>query len=192
MLTEASMDVFTEMVNIGAGRAVAALATLISASVGRQLPQVWSPCGCGGSASETAATSVSLAFSGPLHGRGSLELSSESARRLTSALTGACPDPLRQLDEEQEAVLTEIGNIVVNNIIGSIGNLIALDLAYSPPELTNATHDRDPGSVCARAGFRVDWLGVEGYLVVVVDTNAAVVERLLAEVRGTEPTPGPT
>lgn len=73
-----------------------------------------------------------LPFSGGLTGTAQLFFSQDSAIALTTALTGeeAFSDEIRQLKQE---TLIEVGNIVLNSVMGAISNALEKKLDFSVP-----------------------------------------------------------
>jgi chemotaxis protein CheC len=75
---------------------------------------------------------VSMAFDGSLKGDSILVFNRESALRLVKRIAG---DDLGTsgFDFISEGVLTEIGNIVLNNVLGSISNALEFSLNFVVP-----------------------------------------------------------
>ncbi len=83
------------------------------------------------------------------------------------------------IDLELGGILSEVGNIVLNGVMGTISNLIGDRLDYSLSRLvvdTDVTHliiddsligSRDPAVLIADAQFDIDNRGVSGWLLVV-------------------------
>lgn len=170
MLSVGSRDVLTEMVNIGAGRAAAALGEMVAAAVIREIPCVSGPHERSDVGADEPRSTVTLAFRGALRGSGTLELPVRSARRLVAALTGSSVDDPVDDELARIEVITEVGNIVVNSVLGSLGNLAELSLEYSPPEYREGGSAVVPGdSICASVAFCVELLEVRGRLAVTVE-----------------------
>lgn len=182
MLTEEHRDVLTELVNIGVGRAAYSLSEMVDSRVGLQVPSVVvSELGDGALGEERASgaslTAVSLPFAGKLNGLALLVLPRESARSLVAVLTGS-PSESSEVDAEREGVITEVGNIVVNSVIGSLGNMTHLEVAFSVPAYREGSVDQViPGalprsSVTASVLFTIRSHAVEGRVVVVFDETS--------------------
>ncbi len=194
MLTEQHRDVLTELVNIGVGRAAYSLSEMVDSRVGLQVPSVAvSELGDGILSEErvsgTPLTSVSLPFAGKLNGVALLVLPRDSARSLVAMLTGASCESA-EVETEREGVITEVGNIMVNSVLGSLGNMTHLEVAFSLPAYREGGVDQViPGvvprsSVTASVLFTIKSHAVEGRVVVVFDeTSLEEMWRLI------EPTP---
>ncbi|WP_298005605.1 MULTISPECIES: hypothetical protein [Anaerolinea] len=144
-LSAEQMDTLTEMVNIGFGRAAASLSALVRQRIVLIAPEIalypleelphqlnfLSP----------EVTSVHQIFSGAINGDAILLLDYESASILVNLLTGEPPVP-RPLTSSDREALTEIGNILLNAFIGTLGNLLKVKIFFAVPRLNiEAVHD---------------------------------------------------
>jgi chemotaxis protein CheC len=139
LVAEDDLDVLTEVITIGVGRAAAAFSDLVGTRVELTVPTVrW-----GRSALESSALSgqqpsgavISQCFAGEVAGEASLVFPPEGALVLGRLILGN-DETLSDLDVEVGGVLLEIGNIVLNGVMGSLANCIAGSLTYSIPELS--------------------------------------------------------
>ena len=76
--------------------------------------------------------SIQLDFSGSFGGNAQLVFPTDSAATLVEVLTGeesASP----ALDELKIGTLTEVGNIVINGVMGSISNILTQPIHYDVP-----------------------------------------------------------
>lgn len=129
------LDLLTEMINIGVGRAAALLSDLIECHIELYIPRIRlldSP-------EEFALPSeqfslISQAFHGKISGRAILAFPDGNSRKLAYLIAGICPED-DELDSELGNVLLEVGNIVLNGIMGSIANLLETHLDFSVPRL---------------------------------------------------------
>ena len=127
-LTVGQRDALVELLNIGFGRAAAALSQLTGQRVLLDVPQV-SIHGIQ-DLNKTLHTvlgddvaSVHQIFSGPVAGDALLVLDHKAAAMLKQLLTDEPPLPL-PLDATAREVLTEVGNILLNACLGTFGNLL--------------------------------------------------------------------
>ena len=92
---------------------------------------------------------------------------------------------LAELDEEPDdfdidlsGILTEVGNIVLNGVVGSIGNILDIGLSYTVPELSinqdvahkireHGQEDEEQVVILANTTFEVEDREVSGSLLVV-------------------------
>ncbi|NET31995.1 MAG: hypothetical protein F6K19_08325, partial [Cyanothece sp. SIO1E1] len=111
-----------------------------------------------------------LPFSGGLSGTAQLLLPQASAATFTTVLTGEEPGSpeFKQLKVE---ALTEVGNIVLNGVMGTISNALTQQLEFSVPvycedsieSLTRSlTADFNAAVLVAQTRFEIEQLQVEG------------------------------
>ncbi|MEM9161853.1 MAG: response regulator [Cyanobacteria bacterium P01_F01_bin.4] len=114
-----------------------------------------------------------LPFTGGLNGTAQLFFPQASALSLTAMLTGESPDSPDFEVMKQEA-LTEVGNIVLNSVMGAISNALTQQLTFAVPiyqeapvaELTQAL-DQDAGAVIilAQTHFNIEELQISGDII---------------------------
>ena len=191
-LTTVQEDALTELINIGFGRAAAALSKLTGHRVQLEVPQI-AMCPIDEMAdrlrpmlSNDLAT-VHQIFSGQVDGDALLVLDQHSAAILKELLTSEPALPL-EIDRSAREVVTEIGNILLNACLGTFGNLLKVQVSFSVPHLTLDTLESVVGSIAVdREGlryalivhslFRLRNSSLTGYLVIVL--GVASIERLI-------------
>ena len=80
---------------------------------------------------DPAFASVTLTFEGVFSGRGALVFPPDSAAKLVSIIIGQDASSM-DMDSFRIGTLQEVGNIVLNGVIGSIANILGHHLTYSP------------------------------------------------------------
>jgi chemotaxis protein CheC len=136
-LSPSQIDALKEMVNIGVGHAAGVLNAMLNSRVQLHVPIVEmmdyehlqskiQSMGHGN------LSSVRLGFKGPFSGKASLVFPAEEAIKLVSMLTGVEANSNDQNDL-RVATLTEVGNIVLNGVMGAIGSELKLHVFYSVP-----------------------------------------------------------
>jgi chemotaxis protein CheC len=138
LLDAAALDALTELMNIGVGRAAAALSDLVGERIELTVPRIRLCCDgrCEGIApADAAATTVVMqSFQGRICGRAALAFPQSSALTLGCLLSGDdCVST--EVDAELNGILLEVGNIVLNGVLGSLSNLAGDGLEYSLPTL---------------------------------------------------------
>ena len=120
-------DALQELLNIGVGRAAGSLNQMLEKPIRLHIPFL--QLGKMEELSQdiqkikdTTLSCVQLPFQGAFSGSSSLLFPTESAKSLVIALTGEAEDP-DTMDALREATLTEIGNIVLNGVMGSLANI---------------------------------------------------------------------
>jgi chemotaxis protein CheC len=194
-LTPVQQDALVELLNIGFGRAGAALSELTGHRVVLEVPEVsihpisaLTPVLRGIGSDDVA--SVHQIFSGPVGGDALLILNHGAAGMLKQLLTDEAPLPL-SVDASAREVLTEVGNILLNACLGTFGNLLQVQVSFSVPRLTLDTLHSVLESIIinreglryalvVQAGFRLRDAEVRGVLVIVL--SVASLDKLIRAV----------
>ena len=191
-LTLTQQDALVELINIGFGRAAAALSKLTGHRVQLEVPMI-SMCPIDELANQlrpmlqNEVASVHQIFSGPVQGDALLVLDAQSAGMLKELLTNEPALPL-EIDRSAREVVTEIGNILLNACLGTFGNLLKVQVSFSVPHLTLESLEGVVGSIAVgreglsyalivHAAFRLRDSSMTGYLVIVL--GVASIERLI-------------
>lgn len=183
-------DALTELINIGIGRAAHVINQMISERVTLSVPEIkiaqlstlWAELGL---ANERVST-VTMDFSGSFSGQSAIVLSSKSATNLVSALVGGDAMETEELDMLKVSTLSEVGNIIANNIVGSIANALQKRLEYNIPYYQEVTSFSEIGvnanniGIVAKTQFQVRNLEIKGDIVLVFATDG--LDKLLADV----------
>ena len=135
-------DVIRELINIGIGRAAATLSELIGTRIELSVPRVAlvllddapedlfrMP--------DDPILAIIQDFRGDILGRSALVLSHSSGLRLAQLL-GEVAEPADELDLEMSGILAEVGNIMLNSVLGAIANMIGTHMEYSLPQFCGA------------------------------------------------------
>ena len=137
------IDALRELINIGVGRAAGALNDMVGAHVQLHVPSVRlvSLADIGETTKSIAGqklAAVRLDFSGEIQGTARLVFPADSASKLVTLLTGeelGTPD----LDSLRAGTLTEVGNILLNGVMGSISNVLERHVSYQLPTYSEET-----------------------------------------------------
>jgi chemotaxis protein CheC len=135
-------DAIREIVNIGIGRAAATLSELIGTRIELSVPRVALLSIDEITDSATALPGESEVaivqdFRGEITGRSALILPHASGLRLAQLL-GEVAEPVDELDLEMSGILTEVGNIMLNSVLGALANIVGTRLIYSVPQFYGA------------------------------------------------------
>jgi chemotaxis protein CheC len=184
-MTPEQTDVLKEMINIGVGRAAGVLNEMVRFQVFLQVPfvKILSLSDLR-EEMETVGryrvAAVRLGFRGPFFGTAALVFPPDSASKLVSLLTGEEPGT-SDLDSVRAGTLTEVGNIVINGVMGSIGNLLKQRILYSLPDYMEDTIDKllatndsgqDPTVLLVRTRFTVQQLHIEGDILLLFEVGS--------------------
>lgn len=143
-------DALSELVNVGVGRAAAALSSMVKERIELSVPKIMTipfqelnfHLGLEQALSEEPQISiVQQDFGGKVGGTASILFPLASARKLVALLTDGALGA-EELDLEMEAALTEVGNILINGVMGTIGNITGMEITFHLPEyLKGSTSD---------------------------------------------------
>lgn len=185
-LTADEIDALKELINIGVGQAAGMLNEMLQFPIELQIPDVelLSPDQLHAELKKRFGIDqfsvVQLGFNGSFSGSAQLLFPTESAVNLVSVLTGedkTSPD----LDSLKISTLTEVGNMLINGVMGSIGNVLDRPLDYEVPyyaeeeieQLLSQEQSLDYGSVLlAPAHFYVKELEVQGDILLFFDVGS--------------------
>ncbi len=177
-------DAIREIFSIGIGRAAATLSELLGTRIEMAVPRVTVRLLDAAAELEVSPTGrpevvIIQDFRGAISGRSALSLPHASALRLAQLLSDVA-EPVDELDLEMSGILTEVGNIMLNSVLGAIANLIETHLVYTVPRfysarpvsvlLSQRSQDLD-ALLTADADFWVRQDSVQGSLLVAMETN---------------------
>jgi len=140
-LSPEQCDTLAELINIGVGRAAAALADLVGERIALSVPRV-DVCELDELDARLDAdghcfeTLVYQDFDGGLYGRAVLAFPTHSGRKFAQLL-GHLNDLPDELDVDLHGILVEVGNIVLGSVLGTVSNLSGRRLTCHVPELSS-------------------------------------------------------
>lgn len=174
MIAARSLAVLQELINIGVGKGAQVLNTLLNHHVVLDVPQVTEISSDGllsamGIDPHQALSCVQMGYKGPLQGEVQLIFPVDAARELVNLIIGNGYTP-EELDFIQQATLTEVGNIVINAVVGTLSNLFGLHLQYTLPVYRGGTletigsQDKTTAKVIllAKTTFSIEALSIKG------------------------------
>ncbi len=184
-LIPSQIDSLKEMVNIGVGHAAGVLNAMLNSRVQLHVPvvemmnidELHSRVE---SMSHGNLSSVRIGFKGPFSGNASLVFPAEGAVKLVSILTGVEAES-SDLQQMQVDTLTEVGNIVLNGVMGAIGKELKLHVFYSVPiyvdnpfEVLLSTRETqvDAYVVWVQTHFTVESESIVGDIILVFDVGS--------------------
>lgn len=138
-LTDTNTDALAELLNIGHGRAAAALSEMTGCRIALEAPSiaVMSVGEVGAflevSAAENLAC-VNQAFTGSVAGNAMLLFDEASATMLSNLLDEKTSHD--HFDIAAKEMVTEAGNVLLNACLGAFGNLLEVQFAFAVPTLT--------------------------------------------------------
>jgi len=195
-ITEYQLDALKELINIGVGRAAGMLNQILENHVYLQVPDAKLLSLEEIQAHKVAEfdvgklSAVRLVFKGPFSGTASLVFPPDSAAKLVNILTGDEPQAI-DLDAIKIGALTEVGNIILNGVMGSIGNMLEQSINYVIPAYMEDSIENllnldqvDLGAtiLLVRTRFTVAQLQIEGDILLLFEVGS--LEMLLAAIEG--------
>lgn len=143
LLSEDLQDALKEIINIGVGKAAGTMNELLGHHIILEIPQVAiihpEKLGIETTADHHETVSlVTLEFSGQFSGITTLLFTPDSASKLVDLLVGE-ETAHDELDAIKTGTLTEVGNILLNAVMGSIGNILKSRISYSLPSYREGT-----------------------------------------------------
>ena len=200
MIDDESRDAITEMINIGVGRAAGILNEITGSNIKLRVPDLHiirfgelldTPRFLPGS--EDLST-VMQEYHGKFSGTTSLAFPADSAASLVKLLSGedgSSPD----MDAVQVETLKEVGNIIINAVMGSISNVLGEDLTFTLPvycegnltEIASTRHTLKPDDwvVLAQTQFMIESMSIEGMILLVLEVGS--LDRLVESIRHQHP-----
>jgi len=186
ILSEEQLDALTEIINIGVGKAANTLNELTESHILLRVPniqlyeineidRVQARYGIDNVAA------VIQGFHGKYDGRAALIFPPESALDLVTGVTGEEPED-DDLDAIQAGTLSEIGNIVINALIGTIANLLDDHLDFelseymldSIPNLFIKEKIQNPNSLMliSEVQFIIEKMNINGHIILTFDIDS--------------------
>jgi chemotaxis protein CheC len=183
-VTADQLDALQELINIGVGRAASLLNEMVDSHIRLEIPFVKVL-----TASEAyqeletrldhdSLAAVRLGFTGSFYGTAGLIFPTESASTLVAVLTGEEPGS-PDLDAVKIGTLSEIGNIVINGVMGSISNVLKQHMNYTLPvyledtidNLLLSTNVSNSKIILAQARFTIEQLEIIGDIILVFEVG---------------------
>lgn len=184
-LTPLQEDVLKETFNMGVGRASASIGELARCEVSLTVPEAHI-CELSTLIRKISAdeggklSAVIQGYSGPFEGTAMMLYSESASLDLVRLIMGS-DTPSEQLSEMESDALCEVGNIVLNACLSSLGQLFDAQIETNLPEIiTGSTFDvltlegklpSDKQIVFLKMGFRVATGQLQGYLSFILDTD---------------------
>jgi len=183
-LTFEQIDALKELVVIGVGRAAGILNEMVHHHIQLQVPniKIFSIHDLEREISgvETDRLSaVQMKFKGSFSGATALVFPQASAAKLVDILSGE-EQRTTDMDSVRIGTLTEVGNILINGVMGSIGNVLKQHIEYSIPVYVEETiknlvktNSSDPDTVIllAQTRFTIEQLQIEGEIVLFFESS---------------------
>ena len=192
-----SLDAITEIINIGVGRSASLLNQMTDSNIRLRVPKIFvirfkeladtNKSLLGGEVLST----VMLEFQGNFSGVTAILFPPESAASLVVLLSGE-DDPKAEMDAIRVETLKEVGNIIINSVMGSISNVLSQHLSFSLPvyyegklstlAATRRTIDEDDYVIVAHTHFLIESRSIEGKILILLEVGS--LENLVKSIQG--------
>lgn len=182
-----TIDAIREIVNIGIGRAAGQLQQMTGSHIHLQIPSIkivpFDEITEAGNTiiSGDTLSAVLLDFKGTFSGMSAMVFPPDSAAALVMLLTGE-REKSPELDAMRIEALKEVGNIIINAVMGSIANILSEHLTYSIPayyegpmvNLAGLKRKglRDECVLLARTNFLIEDLNIEGDILLILEIGS--------------------
>jgi chemotaxis protein CheC len=189
--TAEESDAFTEIFNIGAGKAALALSELLDAPIMFTVPfcVVLPMAEAVDYFRRRFGTDICVVgqdFSGPFDGSALLMFHEASSLKLAQAVLKT-DEPVAAITELEREALTEIGNIILNACLSSFGDLLEREVATSLPRfLAGPSGAMLRGArgfdlvLVVKVDFNVQGRDIEGYVTFVLNVDSVAAFRAAA------------
>jgi len=169
IIDDVSQDVLSELVSLGLGKAGSVLNEMLDAHItlraprvvitsAEELPVLLSSSGV------TTLSGVHMRYAGNVNGAVELIFRTVDAGKLIDRIVGEESIVEEGLDAIRAGALCEIGNVVINALLGTISNQLALSFSYSVPSYFEGA----PTALISEAGIQHD------HLVILAETEFSV------------------
>lgn len=183
-LSEIQHDYITEILNISMGSAAAVLSEMVSEEVGLSVPEFdFLPREEAAKAfdpeNERKMSGIIQSISGALTGDALLMFPEEKALSIVRILLGDTV-PVESLTEMEQEALCEIGNIILNSVIGSVANMLKKEIESSLPHFicgstsevfASDSENRDDLVMFLKVDFSLERESINGYVTLILNVS---------------------
>lgn len=143
MIAPQTLAVLQEIINIGVGKGAQVLNTLLSHHVVLEVPQVTQTnpqdlVRALGIDPSQGLSCVQMGYRGTLEGEVQLLFPADAASQMVNLIIEDSY-AAEEMDFIRQTTLTEVGNIVINAVVGTLSNLFGFHLQYTLPSYRGGT-----------------------------------------------------
>lgn len=184
-ITELQQEALKELINIGVGRGADVLNSMVHSHIELKVPsiKILEPDEMDQifpNIESQELSAVEMKYRGNFSGSVEMVFPTSDASKLVSLVMG--DDPHHEgMDEMRAGTLQEIGNVVLNSVMGAISNLFSFSLKYTLPvylegdvpkitahmQQSEETSENTPVLICAQTQFSIAQMEIQGTLVLV-------------------------
>jgi chemotaxis protein CheC len=172
-LSPLNNDTLKEILNIGVGKSADILNSMLGSHIKLNVPEVKIVTELKHEMFPDIYKDyaiVNLPFKGEISGTAKMLFPSEGALKMVKLLTG---DDTEDFDAVKIEALSEIGNIILNSVMGMFSNTLKTDLEYSLPwfqeiDINNLVSIQENVAffLLARVSFIVEKLDIQGEIII--------------------------
>lgn len=189
-LSNLHLEILKELVNIGVGKGASMLNKMIGQPIELSTIDV-KLLDSGLLADEVyingIASTVEMRFTGMINGKTNLLFPSDSAVKLIDLVAPGI-HVVEEFSQVKKNVLMEIGNVVINGVVGSLSNIFNIHSTFSLPVYEQGTIDKLFGAqseqriILARTRFEIQEHHICGSLLIFLEVESYyTLRRLLNE-----------
>ena len=177
-LSPMQQDILQELINIGVGRAANLLNQMTGSHITLKVPEIQILAAQEmltrfDTLKQETVSAIRLGFDGSFSGTAALVFPPRSASNLITLIIGEEP-VADDLDSMRVGTLQEIGNIVLNSVMGTFSNILGEHFNYVPPDYSEDSFEnfvlgnqRSHGMVLMiRAHFKLEDKSIMGDLLI--------------------------
>jgi len=180
------LDILKELINQGVGKGATLINSMLDTHISLNVPDIFFlkfnelNAVLENKLDDNTMTSIILPFKGNFDGSANLIFPAESAVKLVSTLTGEIDDST-DMDTIRIGTLSEVGNIVINAVMGSISNQLKIHFDYTIPRfsegdvteiLSELQNDDDTIILFAKTQFNMKDLNIIGHFLIFFKLNS--------------------
>jgi len=180
-LTEIEHDALTEIANLAVGRSAGVLNEMIGHEVILSVPRVsiLKQSDLANNVENLKGRDLTLVqqgFDGPLSGLASIAFPDNKSLELVRLLLGE-ELLLEEIVELEKEALQEMGNVILNSFLGTLGNEFGVNISSEIPEfhkdveidsLIGTSHEEGVSVVFIHVDFYIKDQNIDGYLILTV------------------------
>lgn len=188
VLTKRQIDGLREIINIGAGTGTDALNLILGSHVQFNQPEIVLTTISDAEqelpfADRDNLAAIELEYNGNFGGGASLMMPINAADKIVSTMVSSEAAAHVPGDRLRKETLVELGNIVINAILGEISNIFMFNLEYSVPKYFEGKLEdhferfniqNDEPVIAAISHFRIDKISVEGDIILFLTIDSTV------------------
>lgn len=195
MLNSLQIEILKEVINVGVGKSAEVLNRMIQSHILLDVPEVriikYSEYNnFVYTFEDTDYSVITLPFNGELNGSSKLIMSSDHAAKMVDAFIGKSGASM-DMDSLKIDILSEIGNVIINAVMGTLGNMLCINLDYIVPNYEHGSREiiipeemlnNESAILFAKTQFKVEEFEAHGNFAIFfkLESFKALIEKIQA------------